>query len=783
MTRTGQAALWALSVGASVPGGLCADGAETAASPSTVDEVARPFLEAHCVRCHGPEKQKGKLALHVVAFDFTDPENADLWLHILEQLTAEDMPPPEEDDQPSAAERTRMMEWIDGQLLAAGQSDAYRKKLLAPEYGNRVSHEKLFSGEIDTPPFSPSRLWRFSPELFARKGYGNARSPFTYVTSAAGIRDYAAMSSADQSTVQMILINAEQFLEQREKKGEFEALAEDRPTPPEEVLKQTVNREFLRVIGRNPTEAERTKYLGFLRENIETGGNLDGLKTTITAMFLSPEAIYRMEFGLGDVDEHGRRHLSPEELAYSLAYALTDHAPDRTAPIWDAYRKGELKDQEDVARVVQQVLDEQLGAGRWDHRKLPRIMRFFDEFFGFHRAGVVFKDMDRRRLEKIPQWNTNMLIHDARMLIEHVLRNDREVIAELLTTNQYFIAHPGDNDYAKEFYEQRIAEVIAPGYVEAEVAKKTEQLDKRAQTRPVKPEERKRQLEQTRKDAEKTVLKFELALEKGRNPHPNFPFSDRSRGIADLIYIEPYNLPSSNRVEEQQWTWPIEQPLAMPEGQRAGLLTHPAWLAAWSLNDGNDPIHRGIWVRERLLAGVLNDVPPDVDAKVPVDPHKTLRERLEPLRAERCWTCHRKINPLGETFEMFDDWGRFRTQVYFDKNGEIVTRRDATFDRMQKEGKLTARAVDASGAITGSGDPEVDGEVANGIEMLHRLGHSDRTRQSFIRHLFRYFMGRNEMLSDSQTLIEAERAYLENEGSFKALVVSLLSSDSFVYRR
>ena len=95
----------------------------------------------------------------------------------------------------------------------------------------------------------------------------------------------------------------------------------------------------------------------------------------------------------------------------------------------------------------------------------------------------------------------------------------------------------------------------------------------------------------------------------------------------------------------------------MPADQRAGLLTHPAWLAAWSLNDGNDPIHRGIWVLEKLLAGKLQDLPPDVDAKVPINPHQTLRERMELLREERCWNCHHKINPLGETFEIFDDWG------------------------------------------------------------------------------------------------------------------------------
>jgi hypothetical protein len=44
-------------------------------------------------------------------------------------------------------------------------------------------------------------------------------------------------------------------------------------------------------------------------------------------------------------------------------------------------------------------------------------------------------------------------------------------------------------------------------------------------------------------------------------------------------------------------------------------------------------------------------------------------------------------------------------------------------------------------------------------------------------------MGRNEMLSDSKTLVEAEQAYLQSGGSFQALVVSLLSSDSFLYRR
>ncbi|MDB4338533.1 DUF1588 domain-containing protein [Rubripirellula sp.] len=740
------------------------------------------FLDSHCIRCHGEGKQEGDLVLAKAPLDFAKAATSELWLQVLEQLTTGDMPPPEEENQPSDAERSKVVQWIDSQLLTAGSGEAYRKKLLSPEYGNWVNHERLFSGEIDTMPFSPSRLWRFSPEIFTHKGFGNAKSPYTYVTSERGIRDYAAMSVADQSTVQMMMIVADSFLADRERRGEFNDFAEQASEPEQQALRAVIQREYLRVIGRRPTEQEQEKYLKFLKQSIKTGGNLDGLKTTIKAMFLSPESIYRMEFGLGDVDEHGRRHLAQEELAHALAYVLTDHGPDRNQFIREAMQKDKLKTKEDVARLVRQLLDEQLLSGHWDRKDLPRIMRFFDEFFGFHRAGTVFKDNDRRHAEKIPQWNTNMLIHDARMLIEHVLGNDQDVIATLLTTNEYFVAHPGDNQYARSHYEERLAEVTDPDFVAAQVEKRREQIKKDFNFVDM-PEKAERALEAARKDAETTVAKFQVALENEMFPHPGYPFSSKSRGIADLIYIEPYNLPSSNRIAEQKWDWPLKQPLKMPKEQRAGLLTHPAWLAAYSLNEENDPIHRGIWIYEHLLAGVLGDVPPDVDASVPTDPHLTLRERMEPLRSERCWKCHRKMNPLGEPFEIFDDWGRHRTHLYFDENGEIYKRRDGDFDRKLADGKLTTREIDASGTIAFSGDPEIDGDVNNAIEMMHRLGDSDRVRQSFIRHLFRYFMGRNEMLSDSKTLINAEQAYLDNGGSFKSLVVSLLSSDSFLYRR
>jgi hypothetical protein len=208
----------------------------------------------------------------------------------------------------------------------------------------------------------------------------------------------------------------------------------------------------------------------------------------------------------------------------------------------------------------------------------------------------------------------------------------------------------------------------------------------------------------------------------------------------------------------------------LAKGKRAGILSHPSWLIAHSLNATTDPVRRGKWIRERLLAGTIPDVPITVDASVPEDPHKTLRERYAVTEAEACWKCHVKMNPLGYAFETFDDFGRWRDR----ENMEGLPKEDRSFQ---------TRPVNSSGWLDGTGDGSLDGEVTDAYDLVNRLAKSRRVQQSFIRHAFRYWMGRNEMLSDSETLIEAEEAYITGGGSFRAMLISLLTSDSFIYRK
>ncbi|MBQ98354.1 MAG: hypothetical protein CMP30_10210, partial [Roseibacillus sp.] len=48
---------------------------------------------------------------------------------------------------------------------------------------------------------------------------------------------------------------------------------------------------------------------------------------------------------------------------------------------------------------------------------------------------------------------------------------------------------------------------------------------------------------------------------------------------------------------------------------------------------------------------------------------------------------------------------------------------------------------------------------------------------------FRFWMGRNEALNDAPVLQAAHKAYRSGGGSMKALLLSLLTSDAFLYRR
>ena len=67
----------------------------------------------------------------------------------------------------------------------------------------------------------------------------------------------------------------------------------------------------------------------------------------------------------------------------------------------------------------------------------------------------------------------------------------------------------------------------------------------------------------------------------------------------------------------------------IPKNERIGILTHPSWLVSHSDAMDNHAILRGLWIRKHLLGDSVPEVPITVDAQLPDEPHKTLRERMQ----------------------------------------------------------------------------------------------------------------------------------------------------------
>lgn len=584
-------------------------------------------------------------------------------------------------------------------------------------------------------------------------------------------------------------------------KESFKQSRDSAPAPDDALLGDLIDEMYQTVLERAPTESESAESLGLLKLFMGKLGHQEAITKLIESLILNTEFAYRYEFGSGEADEYGRRMMSPRDASYALAYALTDSSPD--AELAKAVREGRLETREDYEREVRRMLkrrdrwtiiDETVQAANLNPsvtNQPIRKLRFFRDFFGYPNATKVFKDDKRFGIGQHDR-SVSRLVEEADMLVEHILEEDELVFETLLTTDQFYIFHNGDNasmkaasDAYRNIYDRFKdkdlqtwkPEDIAPH--EAFLRTHWEFQREKAGDHP-------------------SILKKLLHMMEGLELHYSkgqssaLPYMINGMGYwhggpvlgRSGQQMRSEEVTSYWNIDWRTWDYPTQQPAKIPN--RKGLLTHPAWLIAHSQNLETDPIHRGKWVREKLLAGTIPDVPITVDAVIHPDKSKTLRQRMENRTGDSfCWRCHEKMDPLGFPFEMYDDFGRFRTEEKLEHEDNLI--------KPAKKGELNefganlpvykTLPVDARGVLKGTGDIKLDGEVNDAYDLIDRLAKSDRARQSIIRHAFRYFLGRNETLNDSKTLIDADKAYLESKGSFDEVIVSLLTSDSFIYRK
>jgi hypothetical protein len=186
----------------------------------------------------------------------------------------------------------------------------------------------------------------------------------------------------------------------------------------------------------------------------------------------------------------------------------------------------------------------------------------------------------------------------------------------------------------------------------------------------------------------------------------------------------------------------------MPDGRRAGVLTHPYVLAAFSYKNATSPIHRGVFLT-RSVAGRALKSPPFAVAfdETEFSPGMTMREKVVKLtQAETCQGCHAVINPLGFSLEWFDAVGRFRTH----EQGRPI---EATSEYFTDEGTPVQLAT-----------PRDVAEFAIGNE---------QATQRFVEQLFHHVMKQPVMAFGPDALPRLRESFVASDYNLQQLLIEI----------
>ncbi|MBL9184651.1 MAG: DUF1592 domain-containing protein [Verrucomicrobiaceae bacterium] len=108
-------------------------------------EPFEAFLETHCVRCHGPEKEKGDLRIDQLSRDFELGADTHHWAEVIEQVNSGEMPPKKDKEKkPTQAEIAAFVTNLDARIKEgraarmAARPAVSHYRLSRKEYQNTV---------------------------------------------------------------------------------------------------------------------------------------------------------------------------------------------------------------------------------------------------------------------------------------------------------------------------------------------------------------------------------------------------------------------------------------------------------------------------------------------------------------------------------------------------------------------------------------------------------------------------------------------------------------------
>ncbi|WP_068142419.1 DUF1588 domain-containing protein [Roseimaritima ulvae] len=769
--------------------------------------VAESFLANHCVDCHGESDPEGELSLE--GLGPVDELNAGIWRSVWAQVSLQQMPP-EDASQPEVIERLQFTDAVVAELSRVLKDKGGFRDHLDPNKGNFLDHDLLFGtlpeGIRLVPTSSPARIWRVTPQEHITRLNELINTEPEFDPNKPGLRTRGDVVPTNHGGELKLYFGTDRIIKWQGGTVAYATAVKSVPAVLSSARQHGLENypDFYTV-----NSAEATQILGMAQDIIrymaegplsiaepyqitddpnsikdKMKGDIRGLPTSLvysTEVTRPLTPVYELMAEEGVSDTRMRAAVD------YLFEALTFRPPNQ-------------QESDDYLTIVRQSIDK---LGKQQGAVLGLSAIFLDRDALFRPELVEYGKPDSHGRVMLQDWELGLAVNhalryiqpdeqlrtaivegrmrtkaDVRREVERMLADDSIRKPRILQFfRDYFdydlggyickdtraLAQTGVSTRGEGFYRHmfdatastdRLVELILEE--DQDVLKQLLTTDKVVATNADNVYFGKRR---TREEVAASVANEKKA--KAEAPKDQAAKKKRAKvnhNVTEAKLTGPKIYARVSRRSFGRGSLKPERVLATaPEGQRLGLLTHPSWLVSHSDAMDNHAIRRGHWIQERLLGGGIPDVPITVDAMLPDEPKSTLRERMRVTREDYCWTCHQKMDPLGLPFEMFNHAGLYRET---EQN----------------------KPVDTSGEIIGSGDPSLDGEVADALELIQRLAESERAEQVFVRHAFRFWMGRNETLNDAPVLQEAHRAYRDSGGSMNALLVSLLTSDAFLYR-
>ena len=307
------------------------------ASLMEFQESVSPLLKKHCFACHGSETREKELDLSQLDPNM-ESTSAARWAMVLDQVVMGEMPP-EGELGLNEKDRERFVTWIKGEMKRTGKHLARRQEYAN---GNKVPHELLFDPKRSGPVDVPTRVRRLSPQIYDSfvQEVGKRATGISQPFSPDANTTFEDMGTPkiDEPTTQTLLKNALRIVADQTShkiengevvkvgsaQKEFLRLFDEKNPATDEEVKRAIEIQFDRVLRREPTGEELERFLALYQKNLKDAGRETGVTYTLAAVFLLPGAVFRWEIGDAQADQDGRVRLAPREIAFALAFALTD---------------------------------------------------------------------------------------------------------------------------------------------------------------------------------------------------------------------------------------------------------------------------------------------------------------------------------------------------------------------------------------------------------------------------------------------------------------------------